>query len=71
MDKYEVQTGLNRVQNPVILCSPEYYDLLIDECRRIFQYARENGNLEQIIKEFPALAVLGQHPKFSEIQKGN
>ena len=80
--KYEVETGLNAKQQPVIVCSPDFYDQLICECRALSDMKNFN-NLKAVNPDlykkmaeftatmFPALTILSQHPSFSEIKSQN
>lgn len=80
--KYEVETGLNAKHQPVIICSPDFYDQLIHECR-ILSDMKNFENLKSVDPDlyqnvadflatrFPALIILSQHPSFSEIKNQN
>lgn len=76
--KYVMETGLASDLNPVIKCSPEMYNLLIQEIDDLFEQLIMNGpaaekytRIRRVCKLYPALAVLRGMPKLSEIVKSN
>jgi hypothetical protein len=77
-DKYTIETGLNAKNQPVIVCSPEFYDQLIQDCRNIFSSGdykaftdetEKRLHREMIAKAFPAIGVLATHPTVNEIKR--
>jgi hypothetical protein len=71
--KFYIETGLASDLNPVIKCSPDMYDQIIQECRNIVSDIKklptEIGKEEA--KKIAALWILSTHPKCSEINKQN
>ena len=68
MDKFTVETGLNKDGIPVIKCSPAYYDELINECRDMIESHKVAGtlSLRQFVKTYPAIANLALMPTMAE-----
>lgn len=71
MDKYTVETGLNKDGIPVIKCSHAYYDELIKECRAMIKASSEMRTLDLFTKTYPAVSVLSTMPLMSEILNAN
>jgi len=68
---YILETGLNRKQQPVIVCSPELYDELIKEARLLIKGALYMGVMEQFLETYTVVGLLATQPTYSEIQKSN
>lgn len=69
--EYILETGLNRKQQPVLVCSPELYDQLIAEARLLIDGADFMGVMSGFIETYPVIGLLATQPKYSEIQKSN
>lgn len=66
MDKFTIETGLNNAGMPVIKCSPDYYDELINECRKMVNVSIEMGTFKTFAKTYPAICVLSQMMNIKE-----
>ena len=71
MDKYSVETGLNKDGMPVIKCSTEYYEELIQECRSMVRYSIEMGTFKMFARTYPGICVLANMPTISELFNSN
>ena len=71
MKKYSVECGLNHKGVPIIKCSPEYYEQLIDECRHLIHIAKQSDTLKNFLLDFPAIGALATMPKMSESINSN
>lgn len=78
MDKYSLETGLNRKLQPVLVCSPDLYDELIAECRAFFEVMVKSAPesmrgeaLKKYCRLYPAIGLLAQQPMYSEIAESN
>jgi len=69
--KYTLEIGLNRKQQPVLVCSPELYDQLIAEIRLLIDNADHMGLISIFIKTYPVISLLATQPKCSEIKTSN
>ena len=71
MEKYTVETGLNTNGNPVIKCSKDYYNELVQECREMVRVSTEMGTLDIIARAYPAICLLATMPTVEEVFNAN
>lgn len=66
MEKYTVEAGLNDKGEPIIKCSPGFYDELILECRAMVGASQATGQIRKFIENFPAIEALASMPTLDE-----
>ena len=71
MDKYIMETGLNKDSLPVIKCSPDCYDELIKESRSMVRVSIEMGTFNLFARTYPVICLLARMPTMAEVLNSN